>query len=115
MAFWRAACALVMMALAAGIAHAGEHTIVIHHMELDQIEGTMRVGDTVTFDNQSDMAHNLYITYADGTVDNLDTQVPGMQRTVKLRLAGPATIRCWIHPIIKAELEIEEQAEPEKR
>lgn len=103
------------MALLPRVAEAGEHTIVIHHMELQEIEGTMRVGDTVTFDNQSDMAHNLYITYADGTVDNLDTQVPGTRRALTLRQAGPATIRCWIHPIIKAEMEIQDKAEPDAR
>lgn len=93
---------------------AGEHTVVLHHMELDRIEGEMRVGDVVTFDNRSDMAHNLYVTYADGTVDNLDTQVPGMKRVVTLRVAGPAVIRCWIHPIIKSELVILESNQPAK-
>lgn len=91
-----------------------EHMVVLHHMELEKIEGEMRVGDTVTFDNQSDMAHNLYVTYADGTVDNLDTQTPGMKRSVKLRLAGPATVRCWIHPIIRSELVILDQTESEE-
>ena len=96
------ACGLSLPSLA----RAAEHTVVLHHMELARIEGQMRVGDDVIFDNRSDMAHNLYITYADGTVDNLDTQVPGMTRTVSLRVAGPAVIRCWIHPIIKSELVI---------
>jgi plastocyanin len=114
MAFPRAACVVVMMALASAVANAEEHTIVIHHMELQHVEGTMRVGDTITFDNQSDMAHNLYITYEDGSVDNTDTQVPGTQRKVTLRKAGPAMIRCWIHPIIKAELDIQDKAEPDK-
>lgn len=90
---------------------AAEHTVVLHHMELDRIEGEMRLGDVVTFDNRSDMTHNLYITYADGTVDNLDTQVPGMTRTVTLRVAGPAVIRCWIHPIIKSDLTVLDRAE----
>lgn len=97
--------AMVVMALPlSSKASAGEHVVVLHHMELDRIEGEMRVDDVVTFDNRSDMTHNLYITYADGTVDNLDTQTPGMKRTVKLRVAGPAVVRCWIHPIIKSEL-----------
>lgn len=97
---------MLAMMLVAGAAQADEHTIVIHHMELDRVEGTMRVGDVVTFENQSDMAHNLYITYSDGSIDNLDTQFPGMKRVVTLKVAGEATIRCWIHPIIKAEVDI---------
>jgi len=113
------AAGLVTALIACGIwlsslARAAEHTVVLHHMELARIEGAMRVGDRVTFDNRSDMAHNLYITYADGTVDNLDTQVPGMKRTLSLRAAGPAVIRCWIHPIIKSELVILEPDAPAK-
>ncbi|WP_244438576.1 methylamine utilization protein MauL [Hyphomicrobium nitrativorans] len=106
---WIAALAMsiaVTAPLLSSIALAAEHTVVLHHMELDKIEGEMRVGDVVTFDNRSDMAHNLYITYSDGTVDNLDTQVPGVKRSLTLRVAGPTVIRCWIHPIIKSELVI---------
>lgn len=106
MVFLRAAFVALITALATCAAHAEEHTIVIHHMEIQSIGGTMRVGDPLTFDNQSDMAHNLYVIYADGTIDNFDTQVPGMQRTLPLRQAGPATIKCWIHPIIEAKFEI---------
>ena len=106
---------VLMLAMAAVLtfaprfARAEEHTIVLHHMELESIDATLRVGDLVTFHNLSDMAHNLYVTYADGTIDNLDTQFPDMKRQVTLRVAGPATIRCWIHPIIKAEVEILEK------
>ena len=114
------AAALWMAVIACGLAlsstgRAAEHTVVLHHMELEKIEGAMRVGDVVTFDNRSDMAHNLYITYADGSVDNLDTQTPGMKRIAQLRVAGPAVIRCWIHPIIKSEfvvLESDAAAKP---
>jgi hypothetical protein len=53
------------------------------------------------------MTHNLYVTYSDGTVDNLDTQIPGSKKKLTFRVAGPATIRCWIHPIIRLDLGIE--------
>jgi plastocyanin len=88
-------------------AGAAEHTLVMHHMELQPMEVTPKVGDVITFDNQSDMTHNLYVTYSDGTVDNLDTQIPGSKKKLTFRVAGPATIRCWIHPIIRLDLEIE--------
>lgn len=113
MAIFRSLGLALLSALAVCAAHAEEHTIVIHHMEIQSVGETMRVGDVVTFDNQSDMAHNLYITYPDGTVDNLDTQVPGTQKSLTLRQTGPATIKCWIHPIINAQFEIL-PAEPSK-
>lgn len=106
MALLRAALVALLAAFASCAAHAEEHTIVIQHMEIQSIAGTMRAGDSLTFDNQADMAHNLYIIYADGSIDNFDTQVPGMKRTLTLRKAGPATIKCWIHPIIEAKFEI---------
>jgi len=106
MAAFRSIGVVLLSALAFCAAHAEEHTIVIHHMEIQAISGTMRVGDVVTFDNQSEMAHNLYITYPDGTVDNLDTQIPGTRKSLTLRQAGPATIKCWIHPIINARFDI---------
>lgn len=105
---------LAMVALCASAPRAEkaeDHTIVLHHMELEEIDATLRVGEVVAFHNLSDMAHNLYITYSDGTIDNLDTQFPNMKRWVTLRVAGPATIRCWIHPIIKAEVEILDKAD----
>lgn len=105
---------MALLAFAPPQVHAAEkedHTIVLHHMELESIDATLRVGETVAFHNLSDMAHNLYITYSDGTIDNLDTQFPGMKRWVKLRVPGPAMVQCWIHPIIKAEIEILEKAD----
>lgn len=95
-----------VMVLSSGRAYSAEHTLIMHHMELEEITVPVRVGDVVNFDNRSDMTHNLYVTYSDGTVDNLDTQVPGTQRKLTLRVAGPAIIKCWIHPIIRLEMEI---------
>lgn len=102
----KAALVALLTFLIAGGVHAEEHTVVLHHMDVESISVPLAVGDVVTFDNRSDMTHNLYVTYADGTVDNLDTQFPGMKRTLTLRQAGMAQIRCWIHPIINVEFTI---------
>lgn len=103
------ACVVV---LSCGPAYSAEHTLVMHHMELEEVTAPVRAGDVIIFDNRSDMTHNLYVIYSDGTVDNLDTQVPGMQRKLTLRVAGPAVIKCWIHPIIRLEMEIGSQDMP---
>lgn len=102
----RALIIATVMVLSSGPAYSAEHTLVMHHMELEEMTVSVRVGDVINFDNRSDMTHNLYVTYSDGTVDNLDTQVPGTQRKLTLRVAGPAVIKCWIHPIIRLEMEI---------
>lgn len=108
-AAWIALGVLLMLLVAPRSMHAADYTIVIHHMELEEITQTFKVGDVVTFENQSDIAHNLYITYADGSVDNLDTQTPGMKRKVTLRVPGPAKVKCWIHPIINLDFTIAPQ------
>jgi plastocyanin len=104
--------AAFVMALSCASVHAAEHTLIMHHMELEEMPVPVKVGDVITFDNRSDMTHNLYLTYSDGTVDNLDTQVPGMQRKLTLRVAGPAVIKCWIHPIIRLEVDIGPEEAP---
>jgi plastocyanin len=92
--------------LAAAPARAREFTVVIHHMELQQLPDDAAAGDVLTFSNEAEMAHNIYIVYPDGSVDNLDTQIPGVKKSVTLKQPGTATVRCWIHPIIKRELMI---------
>jgi plastocyanin len=110
--FLKSICTALFMLVASHVAYAAEHTLVMHHMELQPLQITTRVGDIITFDNQSDMTHNLYVTYSDGSVDNLDTQIPGVQRKLTLRVGGPAIIKCWIHPIIRLDVEIAPQADP---
>jgi plastocyanin len=110
--FLKSICTALFMLVASHVAYAAEHTLVMHHMELQPLQVTPRVGDVITFDNQSDMTHNLYVTYSDGTVDNLDTQIPGVKRQLTIRVAGPAVIKCWIHPIIRLDVEIAPPADP---
>ena len=78
MVFFKSICTALFILVAVHAARAAEHTLVMHHMELQPLQMTPRVGDVITFDNQSDMTHNLYVTYSDGTVDNLDTQIPAL-------------------------------------
>lgn len=106
MSFLKTVWIALFLIVMAETAVAETHTVAIHHMELDNLPDGVRVGDVVTFDNRSDMAHNLYVTYADGSVDNLHTQIPGVKRSVTLRHPGAATVKCWIHPIINLEVVI---------
>ncbi len=101
-----AGCGLVWALLLPLAAPAAEHEIPITHMEFDPVEGDFREGDTVHFVNRADIAHNLYLTYEDGSMTNLDTQVPGTTRTVVLEKVGTVIVRCWIHPIIRLELQV---------
>jgi hypothetical protein len=42
---------------------------------------------------------------------NLDTQVPGVTRAATLEQSGETVVRCWIHPVIKMELDVKPAAD----
>ncbi len=81
-------------------------TLVIHHTELEAVDFVTRVGDELIFRNTGDIAHNLYLTYEDGTVETLHTQPPGTEKRTILKGSGRVLVRCWIHPIIRLELDV---------
>lgn len=94
------------------VAQAEDHRILITHLEFDPpIVVEARVGDRLVFENHSEIAHNLYVTDKDGRVTNLDTQVPGMTRVATLTQSGPTQVRCWIHPIIRMDLDVSPPAD----
>lgn len=97
--------ALGVAVLAAPVC-AEEFEITINHAELQEVKITPRVGDTISFVNHADIAHNLYLTYEDGDVETLDTQPPRTTKRAVLRRAGHVVVRCWIHPIIRMELDV---------
>ncbi|CFX58483.1 Methylamine utilization protein MauL [Candidatus Filomicrobium marinum] len=100
-----ALAAVLVWALVPNAVQAEEHELVITHMEIAETNIRPKVGDTVKFINQADIAHNLYLTYEDGTVQNLDTQFPGMSKTAKIERSGKVVVRCWIHPVIRMEFD----------
>ncbi len=80
--------------------------LVIHHAELEDTGISPKVGDTITFINDADISHNLYLTYEDGHVETLDTQIPKTKKSVVLRQPGKVVVRCWIHPVIRMEMTV---------
>ena len=89
-----------------GPAWASNFDVVIHHSELQETGIRPKVGDTITFINQAEISHNLYLTYEDGHVETLDTQIPHSTKTAVLHTAGKVVVRCWIHPIIRLEMTV---------
>ena len=87
-------------------ATAEEFEIPIHHTEVSDTGLKPKVGDTLVFVNHADIAHNLYLTYEDGTMETLDTQPPGATKRTSLKQAGHVVVRCWIHPIIRMEFDV---------
>lgn len=94
------------VALLATPARAEEFEIAIHHAELQEVKISPKVGDTISFVNHADIAHNLYLTYEDGQVETLDTQPPRTVKRTVMKRVGHVVVRCWIHPIIRMELDV---------
>lgn len=87
-------------------ANAEEFEVPIYHLEISDLKISPKVGDTIVFLNRASIAHNLYVTYEDGEVETLDTQPPGTTKRLLLKQKGHAVVRCWIHPIIRMDLDV---------
>jgi len=82
------------------------HQLSLTHHDFEEWTFTPRANDTLAITNKSDIAHSIYITYPDGTVVNLDVQLPGETFTWTIPAAGNYMLQCWIHPIIREEMTV---------
>ena len=111
---WLMTIACIMSTLILPVAsaeQAGDSGPVVHNMSLthhdfEDWSFTPSANDTLAITNKSDVAHSIYITYPDGTVVNLDVQLPGETFTWTIPAAGDYLLQCWIHPIIRSELTV---------
>lgn len=106
-------CVVILVAFqltgCASVAPAPDHQLALNHHEFMAWDFVAKPGEQIAITNQSDIAHSLYITSPSGQVVNLGVQLPG--RTVFWRVprdgAGDFLIQCWIHPIIRATLQVQ--------
>lgn len=82
------------------------HQILLSAHEFEAWTFEPRPDDQIIITNQSDMSHSIYITYPDGTVDNLGVQTPGEKVSWTVPESGEYILQCWIHPVIKASLTV---------
>lgn len=82
------------------------HDMSLTHHDFEDWSFTPSAHDTLAITNKSDVAHSIYITYPDGTVVNLDMQLPGETFTWTIPAAGDYLLQCWIHPIIRSEMTV---------
>ncbi len=86
------------------------HKMTLSHHELEPWTFVPKRKDRIEITNTSDLTHALYVTYPDGTVVNLEIQIPGdvVNWTVPDDAEGEYVFRCWVHPVIRAKMTIEE-------
>lgn len=89
---------------------AHSHRMILSDHEFAPVDFEPQPGDTITIRNHSDISHSIYVTYPDGTMVNLGVQTPGttVYWQVPADAKGEFVLQCWIHPIIRANLLINE-------
>ena len=89
---------------------AHSHRMTLSDHEFAPVDFEPQPGDTITIRNHSDISHSIYVTYPDGTMVNLGVQTPGttVHWQVPADAKGEFVLQCWIHPIIRANLLINE-------
>lgn len=90
----------------AGVASAEDLTVIQKDKSFDRPEISAKVGDTITFDNQDVITHNLYSKDA-GNEFEFPKQDPGQKEKLTLKSAGKVTVHCAIHPKMKLVINVQ--------
>jgi plastocyanin len=98
----------LVLAFASGsaVAFAAEHSISQKGRAFSESAVTIKKGETLTFVNDDNIAHNIMSTTA-GNEFNLGSQAPGSSSPVTLNNAGEITVVCAIHPRMKMTVTVE--------
>jgi plastocyanin len=90
---------IIVMALLAGMApaFADDHVVAQSGRMFHPGEITIAKGDTLTFTNQDDFIHQVYVS---GLFDS-DERAPGQTLTESFPDSGTFEVRCHIHPKMK--------------
>lgn len=91
------------------------HKIYLSHHDFETWTFKPQPNDRIDIINHADIAHSIYITAPDGSVTNLDVQLPGATVSWQVPDNGDYILQCWIHPVIHATLSVETTSRLSKR
>jgi plastocyanin len=89
-----------LVALTAPRAGAAEVTVGQKGKAFSKTEVTIKVGDTIVFENDDDVTHNVFCK-AEGCQFNTKGQAPAAKFSQKFEKEGTFEVRCAIHPKMK--------------
>jgi plastocyanin len=89
-----------IVACAGAATYAAQHSIMEKGKVFSEAEITIKVGDTVVFVNDDNIAHNVLSTSPDNSF-NLGLLAPGTSAPVTFSAPGEIPIICAIHPSMK--------------
>ncbi len=93
------------VACVAAMASAAQHTIHEKGKVFSQTEITVKAGDTLMFENDDSVAHNVMST-TPGNTFNLGLLKPGSATPVTFNTPGDILIICAIHPSMKLQVKV---------
>ena len=85
------------LVLIASISFAEEHTILQQNQQFSVEALTIKVGDTVHFQNQDDIFHNVF-SLSDIITFDLGSYPKGESKAVVFDTPGEVEVECAIHP-----------------
>lgn len=87
------------------------HHMRLTHHDFEPWSFKPKANDVIVITNESAIAHSVYVTHPDGTVENLTddsaVQVPGGVITWRIPKEGEYLFQCWIHPVINEYMIVE--------
>ena len=86
-------------------AHAGDHAVGQLKKAFTVPVVKAKVGDTVTFKNDDEFAHNVF-SLSDVQSFDLGSYKKGETRSLTLTSAGTIEVECAIHPEMKMKIEV---------
>ncbi|HEU5048493.1 MAG TPA: cupredoxin domain-containing protein [Rickettsiales bacterium] len=102
----RTVLTIAVLALSGSAAIAADQTVIQKDKSFQPAEITAKAGDTITFDNQDVITHNLYSKDA-GNEFEFPKQDPGQKEKLTLKSAGKMTVHCAIHPKMKLVINVQ--------
>lgn len=94
-----------VLAAAAGTAAAETHVVAQANKAFSAKVVKAKVGDTISFRNDDDFAHNVF-SLSDTQSFDLGSYKKGETRSVKVAKAGKVEVECAIHPEMKMVVEV---------
>jgi plastocyanin len=98
-------CLLAVVVACAMPAFAGDQTVSQAKKAFTVGVLKAKVGDTVTFRNDDEFAHNVF-SLSDAQSFDLGSYKKGEVRSVKLTAPGTIEVECAIHPEMKMKIEV---------
>ena len=99
------AVVVTLTALAVGV-RAATTTIDQTGGKFSEKSVTVSAGDSITFTNHDDVAHNVTVINEDDDAADLGLQKPGETLIYKFDKSGRFKVRCSIHPGMKLTVDV---------